>query len=51
MAMPAPRKKPKVKVRRAWALRPVTRVKPSDKLYRRSRNKKSLRKELGLEPM
>ena len=39
------KKKKSVKVRRQWKVRPATKVKESDKRYRRSQAKRELRKE------
>jgi hypothetical protein len=40
------KRNPLPKIRRSWKVKPATRVKPSDKLYRRGRRKKELRKML-----
>ena len=40
------KKKRKIKVRRAWKIKPLVKVKESAKLYRRGKAKKDLRREL-----
>ena len=39
----------KVKVRRTWRIKPITKVKESDKLYSRKKSKRKLRKRLEKE--
>lgn len=41
------KKKSRIKVRRGWKIKPLTKVKESAKLYRRQRAKKEIRKELS----
>ena len=40
------KKKRKIKIRRAWKLKPVTKVKASAKVYRRQAAKKSFSREI-----
>ena len=40
------KKRVSVKVRRAWKIKPVTRLKASAKLYRRGTAKRALREEI-----
>jgi len=42
-------KRKKIKIRRLWRINPRTRVKKSDKEYRRTRSKANLRKRLKKE--
>ncbi|NQT46414.1 MAG: hypothetical protein HQ593_02900 [Candidatus Omnitrophica bacterium] len=43
------RRAKKIKVRRTWRIKPITKVKESNKLYSRRRSKRKLRKRLEKE--